>query len=478
MSEIQQTTHSELQSQITIVSQVFYPDQQSTSLLLSDLASQLSQQGVNVHVLASYSAKNNTAKKDTAKTDTQTDNNTDKSVHKNIEINTSKNTGKNTGENVLKTEASDTQSKDSQSKDPKFKHRQSEVWNGVHIHRGGVSINAKRSMLHRAVVYLAYLSWLIIKLFTVPKKSIILVVTNPPFAPLLVSWVTKIRGTQYVVLLHDVYPDGLISVGKLQANGVVSRIWRSANHKCFERAHSIVVLGRDMKARVQQQYHVSAEKIQIIPNWSLIEVDQPIQAEETQLWSTLSFPDERILLVQYSGNMGLWHDLDILIEAAKILESRHLPVYFLMIGHGIRAEEAKNKAKNLGLRQMMWLPFQPLSALTDSLQCAHMGIVTQRPDTQGIMVPSKLYGILAMGRGVLALVPQQSEVALSVQEGTCGVVCDPNDPSALADQLSELFHDPEQVRQYGISARTYYQGEYGSSRATQAFISLFAQIES
>ena len=102
MSEIQQTTHSELQSQITIVSQVFYPDQQSTSLLLSDLASQLSQQGVNVHVLASYSAKNSTPKKDTAKADTHTDNNTDQSVHKNIEI--------NTGKNGVKTEASDTKS--------------------------------------------------------------------------------------------------------------------------------------------------------------------------------------------------------------------------------------------------------------------------------------------------------------------------------------------------------------------------------
>ncbi|MAD61109.1 MAG: hypothetical protein CMH49_06320 [Myxococcales bacterium] len=416
--------------EVIIITQVFHPDTQATSQLLSTLATALSRsqpqnetQSLKITVLASYPSK-------------------------------------------VRGQAKRAQSL--------------EQWGDVLIKRGGLKIDSKKSLFHRAFSYLSYLLWLLYVLtFKVNKNHRILVVTNPPFAPLIVYIATRLRSLTrssfaYYVLLHDIYPDGLLALGKIKSEYWWVKLWRSLNRQTFAAAERVITLGRDMSEHCKNVYQLSSDDLTVITNWSPVDFDlaKKCQASQTDLWQQLpaNAQNPKVMLVQYSGNMGLWHDIDGIVEAADLVKD--LPIHFLMIGDGRRKPSAQAYAQSLDLNNMTWLPFQDLDKLSDSLQCTHLSLVSQRPEVLGIMVPSKYYGILASGRAVLAQAPAQSEIALSIKEHQCGVVLSDPSPQALAAQLRTLYLDREQVDQMGIHAYHAYQKEYSFSQAVNLFRAL------
>ena len=417
--------------QVIIVTQVFYPDTQATSQLLSALATALAsetpetiEQKLAVKVLASYP---------------------------------------------------------SQARGQASSSHREEQWGQVLIKRGGFKIDSKKSLFHRALAYFSYLLWLFfILLFKVQKHEQVLVVTNPPFAPLVVYFAHRLRSLtrstfSYFVLLHDIYPDGLLALGKIKTEYWWVRLWKGINRKALGSAQKVITLGRDMSMHCQRVYQLAPNDLQVITNWSPVDFDQApkYSAEQSDLWKLLPSQAQhpQTLLVQYSGNMGLWHNIEGIVETASYLTES--PIHFLMIGDGRRKQSAQDYAQSLGLNNMTWLPFQDLDKLTDSLQCTHLSLVSQRPEVLGIMVPSKYYGILASGRAVIAQAPALSEIALSIEEHQCGIVLSDPNPQKLAEQLRELCADRERVDQMGVQAYHAYQQSYSFSQAVGLFRALF-----
>ena len=414
-------------TRVILISQPFYPDRQATSQLLSSLVQALSERGsktkeapLNVSVLCSHPSE----------------------------------------------------VRGSADRSPKR-----ERWRNVEIYRGGLSIDAKQSMFYRALSYGSFLLWLVWRLlFTVKRTDHVLVVTNPPFAPMITGACAKLKSLtrsqfKYSVILHDLYPDGLIALGKVTETWLI-RLWRHFNRGALSNAATVITLGRDMSAYLEREYTLDPSHLKVIPNWSPVQFGDQVRrltAFETELSSLL--PHEVIqedhLLVQYSGNMGLWHNMNGIVDAAAALQN--LPIHFLMIGDGRRRAEAEDHADSLGLTNMTWLPFQPLDTLHDSLSCAHLSLVSQRENLLGIMVPSKFYGILASGRGVIAQVPKGSEVALTIEEHECGVVLNNDSAQDLAQCLRQLMTDRAKINQMGIAAREVYESKFSFESAVTAY---------
>lgn len=384
------------------VSQVFHPDRQATSVLLSQLAARLVERGFQPVVYAGYPPAASGARLPS-----------------------------------------------------------NEQWQGVKIRRGGGRLDGKKNLAARALAYLAYSAWLKwTLLFRTPAKAHLIVLTNPPFAPVLVWLCSWWRGWTYDVFLHDVYPDGLVALGQMKPRGLLTRLWSAANRRALARARLVLVLGRDMAELCQDRYGVDAGKISVVPSWSPVDFPVHAAAEATRLWRRLGL--ERKFVVQYSGNMGLWHDLRTIVEAAAVLRDEP-GVHFLMIGDGRRRAEAEQLSIQLGLKNLTWLPFQPAEELGDSLACCHAAIVSQRAGLEGVAVPSKLYGILASGRAVLAQVPANSEAARVVRERDCGIVISPGDAPALAAAIRQLQDDPASTERMGRLA-----AEAGATQFTLA----------
>lgn len=391
------------------VSQVFYPDQESTGQLLSSLLEELARDGADFEVLAGFPA--------------------DSILH-----------------GVCGSE---------------------ENWGGIRIRRGGMRLGYKRSLLTRAAGYGSYCIWLAWRLlFFTSSKSYVLAVTNPPFAPVLVHWISLVRGWPYCIIMHDVYPDGLVAVGRLSGRSLITKGWRWLNRKALGSARLVFVLGRDMAALCLNRYSLNAEKLHYTPHWSPVLFPKGVAAESTMLWKKLGCKHE--FVVQYSGNMGLWHDINCIIQAAELLrqDSR---IKFLMIGRGMRRAAAEQLSLDRGLQNVIWLPFQPLELLADSLACCHAALISQRAGLEGVAVPCKLYGILAAGRAVLAQVPAESETALVVREEDCGLVIPPGDAQALANAVRELADDRDRTAAMGKNGYEACLSKYSLGIAATRF---------
>jgi colanic acid biosynthesis glycosyl transferase WcaI len=392
------------------VCSVFYPDQQASSQLYSELLAQLRREGISWTVITTYP-----------------------------------------NDELLAASCAE-----------------EEIWRGVRIVRCGIRLNYKKSLAIRLLSYAVYAVGLCVAATSaLQREGACVATTNPPFAPLLVATLCLILGRPYHIALSDIYPEGLVAVGRISRESLISRLWHYINGLSFTRAQTIIVLGRDMRELLLQYYGCDQEKVKVIANWSPSAPYANVQdAKMTKMALRLNIREK--FIVQYAGNMGLWHDLNDLIEAAAILRNDK-EIVFLMVGGGLRRQQAEEKAHRLALENVIWQDAQPTAELADLLSCSDVSIVSQREGTAGIAVPSKLYGIMAHGRPIVAQVPEDSEVGYVVSESKCGVVVRPGDSRGFASAIAFLKANPALAREMGMRARDEYERKYSFAIAARKY---------
>jgi glycosyltransferase involved in cell wall biosynthesis len=191
--------------------------------------------------------------------------------------------------------------------------------------------------------------------------------------------------------------------------------------------------------------HFCATPPVLIPNWALVEC-----LESNALSSSGDAVAAHTLrikwglgdafLVGYSGNMGRAHPLDVIIDAACALRFQPT-LHFLMVGDGVHRAELETRTRSLGLQNVTFQSYQPLERLRESLTLPNIHIVTLDDRLEGLMVPSKFVGVLAVGRPVLWIGAADGEVGRLVQEFGCGVIVAPRDAAALTRVVRELTDD-------------------------------------
>jgi colanic acid biosynthesis glycosyl transferase WcaI len=341
-----------------------------------------------------------------------------------------------------------------------------ELYHGVSIHRVGFCFNYKRHLGLRALHYGAYLLGALVKLVQLRGADLIFAVTNPPFTPVFLWLWRWLLGCRYQLMLLDLFPEGLTAMGAWSERHPAVRLWAWANQHAYARAERVWVIGRDMADLVNRRYSLPEAHVGVFPLWGTYDPQLCKPADQTELWRQLNLDGH--FVVQYSGNMGLWHDIDTLVRAARLL-NQECHIQFLFVGGGKRREPALQLAQELEVTNIRWLPFQPSDQLHDSLSCCHLAVISLRQGLAGIAVPCKLYGILASGRGILALVDPQSEVARVVNEERCGVVLPPDDHELLAAKIRELSRQPELVADMGRRAYQAYVRKYTPAAAVSRF---------
>jgi colanic acid biosynthesis glycosyl transferase WcaI len=343
---------------------------------------------------------------------------------------------------------------------------------GIRIIRCGLRIDGKRSLAHRALAYASFLTHAGWQLLRRPRTTRILGGSDPPFLPIALLVLSRLGRFRYELLLHDIYPDILTGVGAMPASSPVVRLWRALNRQAFRRARRVTAIGRDMVRLLTDGYGVDRAKIDFLPLWGVAEIDSSEVTARSHLLQELGLDDR--FVVQYAGNMGLLHDMDSIVLAADMLRDDP-SIHFLLIGKGRRRAAAEDLAAHLELTNITWLDFIYRDRLRDGLLACDTSIVSLRPGLEGVAVPSKLFGILASGRSVLAQVPAESEVAYVVEEERCGLVIPPGDPEALADAIRRLAADADATRAMGERARAAYDAKYSIEHAANAYAAMWGE---
>jgi glycosyltransferase involved in cell wall biosynthesis len=201
----------------------------------------------------------------------------------------------------------------------------------------------------------------------------------------------------------------------------------------------------------------------VIPNWADGQVIRPLVAGENRFRREHDLQGR--FVVMYSGNLGVGHDIETPLRAARRLAATHPKVLFLFVGDGARRHEAE--ALSRSATNVRFLPYQPRERLSESLSAADAHLVTLVPGAEGLVVPSKLYGALAAGRPILYVGPAACEVSCVVREGEVGWSGAGGDGDALARAIATLADNPTLAAALGHRARQLLEDKYDRRHAVR-----------
>jgi glycosyltransferase involved in cell wall biosynthesis len=193
----------------------------------------------------------------------------------------------------------------------------------------------------------------------------------------------------------------------------------------------------------------------------------PEESKARQNWNK----DGRVVLM-YSGNLGIGHDLDTVLHAANCLGGADLRVLF--VGEGRMRGRLIALAEELGLDNVDFHPPQPLSALSDSLAAGDIHVISQRAGTEGLIVPSKVYGIMAAGRPAVFIGPDDCEVAQIIRDSGSGVIAACGDSDRVAEALESLIADKPLRDRMGACGGEYYTRYFALRRGVAAIADTLA----
>ena len=173
-----------------------------------------------------------------------------------------------------------------------------------------------------------------------PKNSILLIVSNPPFLPFLGYILKKIRGFRYLTLIHDQYPEIAVNLGYLKKNSTIVKIWQKINYRVFDNSYFVITLGKKMRKHLIDLYPNSNLKLNsvVITNWANKNRLYPLE-NKSNIKEEIGLKDK--FVVQYSGNMGLFHSTEKIIEVADLLKDNS-EIVFQLIGGGAKREFTKD----------------------------------------------------------------------------------------------------------------------------------------
>ena len=340
------------------------------------------------------------------------------------------------------------------------------TFEGVDISRIPTIGSHDQGILHRLLFALTYtVSALVALLREKRTPDGIVVTTNPPFVPLIGRIAAGVLGIPYVVIVHDVYPDIAVRLGVLGERALITRIWRAVTSWGLNGAEAVVVLGEDMKEVVEARLHRADQRVHTIPNWSNEQDMRPVPEAENQFLREQGLEDSFVVL--YSGNMGRTHNLEPLVEAAHLLSGQE--VEFVLIGDGAKREHLEKQARRSEATNIRFLPYQPREQLADVLSAASLSVVCLDPAFTGLSVPSKTYGIMAVGTPILALLDPESEIGQTVRRHDCGIVLEQPTGEEVAQTIQSLADRPEQLRRMAENSRSAFLNHYTREQAIDRY---------
>ena len=329
-------------------------------------------------------------------------------------------------------------------------HRSEEV-RRVQVSRVWSTNWGKRSMLGRIADYLSFYPSAFLELIRLcDPGDVVVVKTDPPLVSVVALAAAKIRRGRLVNWLQDLYPEVAIQLGVRALRGPLGALLIASRNIALRSADANVVIGAGMAERLGAA-GVRKDAVHLLPNWSDDEVIRPIATQDSRVRRGWGIAED-VFVFGYSGNLGRAHESETILGAAKLLSGRP-DICFLFVGGGHESRKLQATLAASGLSNALFKPHQPREDLSDSLAAADAHWLSLRPGLEGLIVPSKFYGIASAGRPVIAVTAKDGEIARAVRELDCGYVVEPGDAAGLAAAIVELADDPERRSAMGARAR-------------------------
>jgi glycosyltransferase involved in cell wall biosynthesis len=345
-----------------------------------------------------------------------------------------------------------------------------EVRNGVRIVRVESTAHDRTQLLHRALNYLTYVVASTAAALRAERPDVVVCMTDPPFLGAIARLIAWRHRAPLLVIAQDVFPEIAVALGRL-TNPLLVRVLGLLVNASLRRADRVVVIGDTMKRRIEAK-GVASGRIDVIPNWGDATLTTP--APRDNPWARRHKLVGKFVVMHF-GNVGHAQDLDTLIRATTLLrdlEDLVVPI----IGVGARKEELVELARRLDADAVRFLPWQEYAQRALPISAADLHVVGLARGLAGYVVPSRLYGVLAAGRPVVAAAEAESETAQLVAEVGCGIAIEPGDPIALAEVLRAAHDGAYDLEERGRRARAFAETASDRSIAVGRYRAVLDEI--
>lgn len=263
-------------------------------------------------------------------------------------------------------------------------------------------------------------------------------------------WLGWLRRTPWVLHVQDLQVDAALRLNMLNI-GRLGKLLYWVEGFLLRHATRVSTITEAMRARIVEK-GAARERTWLFPNWSDIATIRP--GPRDNAWRRALALADNAVLVLYAGNMGEKQGLDAVLDvAAACRDDPRLA--FVMVGAGGARPRLEQRAGELGLPNLRFLPVQPLAALPEMLAAGDIHLVVQKRDAADLVMPSKLTNILAAGRACVATADPDTALHSAVVDGGAGLAVAPGDHAALTEAVRRLAADPALRESCGQRARAY-----------------------
>ena len=337
---------------------------------------------------------------------------------------------------------------------------------GVRVHRLAASSLGRARRVARLCDWGSYYVLALQHSMRLGRMDVCLALTTPPFIGLVGARLKRAWGTRLVLWSMDVWPQVAEALGNIRPGGVLSRVLLALAARLYAQSDAIVSLGPVMSRRLTGM-GVDPERIVDVHNWAPGEAVRALPPAETPLSRRLAC--QGAFTVMYSGNIGLAHEFETILAAAEILQ-HDASVVFVFVGAGKRRAEVVRAVRARRLSNVRFADPEPLERLSELLAAASVHLVSMRSGVEGLLVPSKIYGILASGRPAVMVGPRDSEIAQLLSDSGSGVLVEIGQAGRLVAAIRRLRDRPELAAEMGRAGRRYYERNLGRDRSVRLIV--------
>lgn len=332
-----------------------------------------------------------------------------------------------------------------------------EIINGVSICRVWTSRFGRAGLMGRSVDYATfYVFALLVLLRETRAGDIIVANTDPPLVSVLAAGVAWLKRADLVNWCHDLFPEIAAALGLRWAQGTLRKRLLVLRNWSLRQARVNIVLCETMRDYLIGQGLPPAQ-LQIVHNWPDPAI-QPLPRRAGQRFT-----------IAYSGNLGRAHAVEAIITLVE--QTGRIPgLVWLFIGGGAGSERMKQVAAERAFNNVAFAPYAPFNALSESLANADLHLVSLDPVCEGLMMPSKLYGIMAAGRPTLFLGSPEGAVAHILRTHDAGVTIDSSRPDTYLSTVQALMNDPDRLAAMGHNARRAFERHYSAEHGLKAWL--------
>jgi len=324
----------------------------------------------------------------------------------------------------------------------------------------------------RLIAWTIYTFWSLWNLRRVQKNDV-LFLRLPPLQIGLAGWLArKWKGAGVLMSVQDIHPDLSIESGLLRKKWAIS-LARKFEKWIYKQADDIVVISKGFKQNLLNK-RVDDDTLHIVPNWVDAGFMRPYPKNNRV---SRRFSLEEKFVAMYSGTLTLssYVTLEKVMEAVKLIESDE-DFRLVIIGEGLKKPALEEKAKQLKLKNAVFLPFQPYEDLPLLLGASDLLLVPLDEKKARISVPSKLYNYMAAGRPVIGFTDDESEVAHIISDAKCGLNREPDDVEGMAEMFQMLKKKPETLKGMGERAREYVEKYYAKDAVLERYEDLLVSL--